>query len=290
MGASTRISQYTAHAVAIARALTGLVPLPYPAWVSPSAVSLATVLCAATLIAQSGQNPFGRDPKVAESGRVMFRIYCSPCHGIRAGGGRGPDLTQGVFSSGDRDQDLHRTISEGVPGSEMPGFEANLGSENIWRLVTYIRSVARRQPAPAKGDAAAGSSLFWSKAGCGQCHRVNGRGGRLGPDLTRVGRERSIGYLRASILTPNEDITTGYGTITVVTRDGRTIVGAQRGWDNFTVQLMDASEHIYSFDRAQVKSALREMRSLMPGAYGKRLSPAEIDNLVAYLDSLRGGL
>src|SRR5689334_5665684 len=94
---------------------------------------LVATFTAAVCVAQ--ENP-------ADLGKGMFRIYCAPCHGFRAQGGRGPDLSRGVFRSGDQDSDLQRTISNGVPGTEMSAYE-HLGDDNIRRLVAFIRSVNR---------------------------------------------------------------------------------------------------------------------------------------------------
>src|SRR5690242_250396 len=232
------------------------------------------------------QNPFKNDPQAVEAGRGAFRIYCSPCHGIRAEGGRGPDLTRGVYSAGERDADLFNAISNGVPGTEMPSFSLGLGDENTWRVVSYIRSVTRRDNEKAAGNPDSGEKLFWGKGGCGGCHRVGSRGGRMGPDLTRVGRTRSLKYLRESVVSPNADLTPGYNTITVVTRDGKKIVGVQRGFDNFSAQLMDARENYYSYMKSDVTSISREFRSLMPDGYGKMFTKAELEDMVAYLSRL----
>jgi len=240
--------------------------------------------CAQSVIS----NPFSGNQQAAEMGRGQFRIYCAPCHGIRAAGGRGPDLTRGVFSAGERDFDLHRVISEGVPGTEMPSFALNLGDENIWKLVTYIRSIKRPETGEIPGNAAAGEKLFWEKGGCGQCHMVHTKGGRMGPDLTRIGRLRSAAYLRESVISPNSDLTPGFYTITVVTKDGKKIVGVQRGLDNFSVQFMDFEEKLHSYLRSDVQSVNREFRSLMPENYGRVFSETELNDLLKYLVSLRG--
>ncbi len=231
-------------------------------------------------------NPFAADPKAAEIGRGMFRIYCAPCHGIRAQGGRGPDLSRGVFAAGDRDSDLYRTIFNGVAGSEMGSF-SELGSEGVWRIVAYLRSASRTDEAPAPGDAAHGAELFWEKGQCGRCHAVGKRGSHVGPDLTRIGRQRSLNYLRLSVIDPSDDITPGYSTIAVVTRDGKTVTGIERGFDNFSAQLMDLSGKFYSFQRDEVRSMKRETISLMP-TYSKLFTEAELTDLMAYLASLRG--
>ncbi|MGH9668457.1 MAG: c-type cytochrome [Bryobacteraceae bacterium] len=255
-----------------------------PACVLPCLIALVAGLAPA-----QSANPFAGNTKGVEVGRGMFRIYCAACHGIQARGGRGPDLTRGVYNSGDQDSDLFRTISQGIAGTEMGSFADALQPDNIWRIVAFIRSVSNSGVgAPVTGDPERGEALFWGKGACGQCHTVNARGGRFGPDLSRAGRQRSYAYLRSSIVEPNLDIADGYHTLTVVTPDGRTITGIERGLDNFTAQLSDASGKFYSFDKSQVGSVRRETRSLMPDNYGAVLSAAEIDDLLAYLSGLHG--
>ena len=245
----------------------------------------AAAMCAAQ--APAG-NPFANDARAAEEGRIAFRGSCSLCHGIRGEGGRGPDLTLGTYSAGETDGDLFRVISNGSPGTEMPAFGANFESEDIWRLVTYVRTLAGRGKVAATGDAEAGRQLYINKGKCAQCHTIGGKGGRLGPDLTLVGRKRSLTYLKDSILDPNADITIGFATITVVTKDRKTIVGVQRGFDDFSAQLMDAAENFHSYEKSDVVSMKREMKSMMPATYRGMFSDKEVNDLVAYLSSLRG--
>jgi putative heme-binding domain-containing protein len=238
-------------------------------------------------MAQGGlENPFKNDSGAVEVGRGVFRIACSPCHGIHGEGGRGPNLTIGDYSVGNRDADLFNVISQGIPYSEMRGYQA-MGEDNIWRVISYLRSAATGRAAEKiPGDPALGDKLFWGKGACAQCHRVGTRGGRLGPDLTRVGRGRTAQYLRESVINPNADLTPGFQTVTVVTRDGKKIVGAQRGYDNFSAQLMDAQDNYHSFLKSEVTSIERADRSLMPDTYGKSFTKAELDDLVAYLSTL----
>jgi putative heme-binding domain-containing protein len=236
--------------------------------------------------AQAANNP--PDTEAAAGGGAAFRPYCTPCHGVRGEGGRGPDLTRGVYSVGDKDADLFRTIANGVPGTEMPGFAADLRDEDITRIVAFIRSIARHDAAGIPGDRVNGEKLFWEKGGCGACHVVGVRGGRMGPDLTRIGPQRSLQYLRDAVLAPSKDILPGYATITVIRSDGTKLVGVERGYDNFSAQLMDVAGNYYSFLKSEVRSATRETRSLMPDQYGRLFTPVEIDDLLAYLVSLRG--
>src|ERR1700694_5103453 len=108
------------------------------------------------------KNPLAQDPRAAEEGRIAFRGSCTLCHGIRAEGGRGPDLTLGTYSVGDTDADLYKIIATGASGTEMPAFASNFESDDLWRLVTYIRSLAGRGRVAMTGDREAGSQLFWN--------------------------------------------------------------------------------------------------------------------------------
>lgn len=233
----------------------------------------------------AAQNPYAGNAKEADAGRGLFRIRCSPCHGIKAQGGRGPDLTLGTFNNGNDDKDLFRVIANGVPGTEMPGFVANSGDENIWRLITYIRSTTAKQETPQGGDKAKGESIFWGKGGCGNCHMVGTRGGPMGPDLTRVGRKRSLAYLKQSIMEPNADLTPGFYKITMVTKSGQTIVGTQRGFDNFSAQVMTTDGKIHSYSREDLTKCDRDYTSMMPPY---KFSDDEMKHLLTYLTSLRG--
>jgi cytochrome c oxidase cbb3-type subunit III len=249
---------------------------------------LRIVILLAGVGAAFAQNPFS-GAKAIEEGRGIFRVYCTPCHGIKGEGGRGPDLTRGIFSAGEKDSDIYRTIYDGVTGTEMQSYSVQFGDEGVWKLVTYIRSISRAERTPPRGSAAAGEKLFWGKGGCGTCHLVGNRGGHLGPDLSRVGRTRSLAYLRESVVSPSADLTAGYFTLTVTTADGKQITGVQRGYDNFSAQLTDMSEKFHSFQRSAVKSIKREYRSVMPDGYERMFNAAEMDDLLAYLVSRRGG-
>jgi len=249
-------------------------------------LAIGLVLLTSLVSAQpESQNPFKDDPQAVEAGRSVFRVYCSGCHGIHAQGGRGPDLTRGIYSAGNRDADLFKVISNGVPRTEMSSFSAGLGDENIWRVITYIRSTMRHDAEKAKGDPASGEKVFWGK-GCGSCHRVGQRGGQIGPDLTLAGKNRSVEYLRDSVITPNADLTPGYATISVITKDGRKIVGVQRSFDSLSAQLVDLQGNSYSFRKSEVSSLSRDFISLMPGDYAKLLTASQLDDLIAYLSQL----
>ena len=268
------------------------------------------VRCAALLLLVVGticgsaiaqeKNPFAGDPKAAKLGEFQFRANCAFCHGLGAkGGGRGPDLTRVQKKHGNADADLFRTINEGVPGTAMPPNGATqqgvgMTPDEIWQVITYIRSVEVKNAAAIAGNAAHGKELFNGSAACSSCHMIAGKGGRLGPDLTAAGSARSVAYLKESVREPNRRLAEGiseamkefsqeYETVSVVTRDGTAFQGVVLNEDSFTVQMMDAREQIHSFDKAQLKSYEKTRTSLMPAYDTNRLSEKDLDDLVAYL-------
>src|ERR1700722_867324 len=171
-------------------------------------VALFATLFALPNVLAHNQNPLANDPQAAKLGQFQFRSNCAFCHGLGArGGGRGPDLTRAQKRHGNADADLFRTINEGVPGTAMPPNGATqqgvgMTEEEIRQVIAYIRSVQKKAPAEVPGSAAHGRELFFGSAACATCHMVQGKGGRLGPDLTTTGSARSTEYLVDSVRNP----------------------------------------------------------------------------------------
>ena len=235
-------------------------------------------------------NPLQGNPTAIKQGQNIYRGRCAVCHGIDAKGYRGSDLTTGDWVHGGSDAQIFKTIQTGVPGTEMPG-NANMSEEEIWMVLAYLRTLsAPGSASPERGDGVRGEQMFWAKdrGNCGQCHMVGPRGGRIGPNLTRIGAARSVAALEREIRRPTEVIPVAFETVTVVTRDGRKIRGARKNEDTFSIQVMTANEDILSFSKKEVEVIAEPERSLMP-AYGpERLSDADLADVVRYLRSLRG--
>lgn len=221
-------------------------------------------------------------------GKATFRLRCSSCHGIHAGGGKGPALNRGEFSVGDTDLAIYRVIANGVPGTEMPAYGRRSTEDNLWRIVAFLRSFEPSDDEAFEGDPSRGEAVFWGQGGCGGCHRVGDRGGLFGPALTRIGRSRSAEHLRKALLDPGMDLPQGYFVVKVVDREGRTIRGIGLGFDDFSAQLMDPEGTIHSYLRSEVESIEREFATLMPDIYGDTLTEDQQKDLLAYMQSLRG--
>jgi putative heme-binding domain-containing protein len=224
----------------------------------------------------------------AELGRMMFvtNAGCAYCHANDGTGGRGANLTNGEYRFGGSDTELYETIRNGIPGSDMPPTRGP--NEDIWRLVAFVKRIGSQglnETAP--GNSVAGKGVYDTKGGCARCHTINNAGGIIGPDLTRVGRRRSLRFLEESIVKPEADLPLTYRGVRVVTTSGETVTGIRLNEDDFSIQLREMNGNLRAFLKDNVKEIRRDNPSLMP-AYGTVLSKKEIEDLVAYLSSLRG--
>lgn len=137
------------------------------------------------------------------------------------------------------------------------------------------------------GSAAAGKAIFEGKGGCLKCHSVANHGGALGPDLGDVGIARTADSIRLSITNPDAEIYDEYLKVVVVTKTGKTYEGLGLNEDDISIQMRDLDGNPHSFLKDNLKEIRREEHSIMP-SYSGKLTPAEIDSLVAYLRTLRG--
>jgi quinoprotein glucose dehydrogenase len=138
------------------------------------------------------------------------------------------------------------------------------------------------------GDAEAGRRLFATRAelSCLRCHKINGEGGEVGPDLTGVGSRQNREYLLESIVDPNKQITKGFETVVVTLKSGKTVVGVLKSEDGRELRLMTAEGVAVAVPKEQIDE--RESgKSAMPEDLVKHLSKSELRDLVEYLYGLK---
>jgi putative heme-binding domain-containing protein len=256
-------------------ATSGLLPAQEPPAKSPAASNPAA------------NNPHLGNPQSIRSGMALYRIRCADCHGLDAGGYRGPDLLA-VMAAGATDERLFQTIRKGVPGTEMPAArEMDSPDDDLLMIIAYLRKIGTVAPSERPvGNVENGARLF--AAQCANCHRVAGRGGRIGPDLTRIGVARSPAALTREIRTPSEWIPQVYETVTVVTKDGQRIRGMKKNEDVFSIQVMDMRERIQGYLKSNLQEVIYEKSSLMPAFGPDRLKEGDLNDLLGYLSTLRG--
>lgn len=221
-----------------------------------------------------------------ELGSRLYRANCFACHGPDGDSIPGVDFRRGLFKRVSTDADLFRVITGGVPGTAMPPTAFSDGQR--YAVVAYLRSLHdSAQSAVGSGDANRGRAIFESKGGCTACHRVNGHGSRVGPDLSEVGAIRGAEYLEHSILNPEESILPEHRTVRVVTKQGTVFTGRRLNEDTHTIQMIDTEERLHSFSKSDLREFTLLTTTNMPSYKGK-LSASELADVVTYLLSLKG--
>jgi cytochrome c oxidase cbb3-type subunit III len=253
------------------------------------AASTAAVL-SASLLAQTRATP-QRPARPAISsdaveGRRVFDAQCAWCHGNEGDGGMGPNLHGGLRHATTR-ASIVEIITNGIPGTDMPGFRSPLTERSIRQTAAYVQSLSRSGRQAASGNVQRGAAVYEAN-GCASCHVANGVGGVLGPELTTIGSRRGAAYLREAIVKPAAAHPTGYLVVRAVPASGPEVRGIRVNEDVFWVHIRDASGAVHALQKSDLKSLDRELdASLMP-SYASRLKDAELDDLVAYLTTLRG--
>jgi putative heme-binding domain-containing protein len=231
------------------------------------------------------KNPFESAQDVETGGR-LFQTHCSYCHGAGGEGGRGADLTVGKYRMGGTDPELYNTIRNGVPGSEMGPVRAS--DDDVWKMVGFVKKLATSGVNPAEkatGDMAAGKALY-EKSGCVVCHAIGVQGGSLGPELTDIGRRRGLSFLEESLVKPDADIAIPFRGVRVTTLKGEQVAGTRLNEDDHSIQLRDTADNLRSFLKQNLKEVRYDRPGLMP-VYNS-LTKKQLDDLVAYMSSLRG--
>lgn len=230
----------------------------------------------------------------APDGKQIFAASCSVgyCHGIEGRAGRGPRLR-------DREWDrtyLFKVIDQGIPNSSMPAWHERLSTEQIHAVVNYILSISKEvkseaAAAPAaSGDHAAsrpsaGKYIFFdssSDRSCGTCHKVDGEGGDIGPDLSSFAGKPAAEILKA-ILSPG---VSGKPQVEIVTRTGETVRGIVAEESPARLKLYDLTlpgpPVLRSFDRSSIQS----QRAVKLGLHDKireSYSQQQLDDIVKFL-------
>jgi len=240
----------------------------------------------------------GQNSTDSEKGRRLFETHCALCHGPHGEGGKGPTLAQPTLPRASDDESLLRIISLGIPNTEMP--QAKMERSDIELVAKYVRSLGSLPRETTSGDAARGAQIYASKGGCAQCHMIHGEGGVFGPDLSEVGRRRSLSYLWRAMVDPNADVPQSYSAwrqdvslpenflyVRLTTRGGQEFAGVRVNEDTFSIQIRDATGAVHSFLKSELAELHKDFgKSPMP-SYATTLSIDELNDLLAYLASLR---
>lgn len=248
---------------------------------------------------------FAAAPAAAEDapefdGKYLFEAFCSMCHAPNGGGGPlGPSLL-GKASAETPDEALVRVITVGRISKAMPMFGRGLARGEIKAVVAYIRTLQNSEPtakdekldepAPIEpsDNSAAGETLFFGRAGCGDCHTVYYEGGYVGPNLTGIAGRRSPADIYEAIADPNARVPRAYRPKVGETMDGEIVTGLYRDETADTVQIQSADGLLWrTYFKKDFKSLKTSKESVMPPGLLDDLSEQDAKDLLAYLVDLK---
>jgi len=275
-----------------------------PLFFAAPVLSLGLLAAAPLAIGQAGvpnlAPPHEAHPKATSesvaAGKTVFQGTCAGCHGVDGSGAMGPNIQGAAASLGP--EGLFTVIHNGVFGSGMPSF-ADLGDQKIWQVIDYLSSLGPEGSMIGVGDAEKGKAVYES-SGCSSCHMIAGQGGDTGPDLSRIGADRSPSFLRKVLLDPGANLPETdnalqerqsypmYVMYRAVLKDGSTVEGMRVNEDSFSIELRDANGQTHSIQKFKIqKLEAQPGKSFMP-IYKDKLSNDQLNDLVAYLSSLGG--
>ncbi|OAI57426.1 hypothetical protein AYO47_08070 [Planctomyces sp. SCGC AG-212-M04] len=142
--------------------------------------------------------------------------------------------------------------------------------------------------ATKNGNPKAGREVFLSnKALCSRCHRINGQGETIGPDLSMVGAIRQHHELVEAVVEPSASFVRSYRPVVLATADGRVHTGVIASETSSEITLRTADFNEVRIPRADVESFKESDTSIMPAGVDQRLNRTELADLIAYLASLK---
>ena len=237
-----------------------------------------------------GGSAFGQDePGMApdqNQGAQIFSSQCAYCHGADGRGGRAPAIATLPKVIGLSNQDLIGIVHKGEADQGMPAFP-DLGDEGTKAVVQYLRTLqgvtVDGSTARLPGDPGRGQEVFDGNGQCSTCHMILGKGGFMAAELTSYARNRSADEIMQAIVSPDADLQPASRVVHVRTKAGDSLTGVVRSEDNLNITLQTEDGRYHFLSRSRLATVDYTDHSLMPHDYGTRLTPKELDDLVAFL-------
>lgn len=183
-------------------------------------------------------------------------------------------------------QQLAGVLGQSLVAAPPKNIKPPKGPGKAWTKAQVVAAIGPKNKLKGR-NFNAGRNLFHAVS-CSACHRFNGQGGAIGPDLTTVANKFTVPDLVEAIVEPSKVISDQYGSKIVTAKDGRVALGLVVEDDNgVNVYLHDPSTPPTTFKREQIKSIVDSPVSQMPPALINTLNAEELKDLVAYL--LSGG-
>lgn len=252
-------------------------------------IAVGCVLAWFTAIALPVESTAAESAEERDTGQRIFDGSCARCHGFDGFGAIGPNLQRSEITKPGNDAALQAIVMNGIPARGMPP-TSGLSSQEIQALIGYVHQL-RSVDATAWSERAARGQTIYRKLDCSSCHVIAGQGRGFGPELTHIGIARKPADLHQDLVdpaasSPKAGSVIQFVPVRVVTLMGQDISGLRINEDAFSIQLRDTKDGLHTFRKSDLSSIDKRYDSSLMPSY--KLSAAEMDDLVAYLSSLRG--
>lgn len=190
-----------------------------------------------------------------------------------------------LLISGDAPPEIRLDLLEAAKQRETPQLQQQL--DRLERTRNDEGPLAAYRETLIGGDAQRGRGIFQSRSelSCQRCHKIAGRGGDVGPDLSRIGKDKSREYLLESLVLPNNQIAKGFESAVLLLESGQVATGIVKKEERDLLHLMLSDGSVQIFAKSDIEERIPS-QSAMPANLIKQLSKSEIRDLVEYLSSL----
>jgi putative heme-binding domain-containing protein len=139
-----------------------------------------------------------------------------------------------------------------------------------------------------KGDQVRGLTLYHSsRANCGTCHQMGYRGGKIGPELSRIGGSRTREAILEAVLFPSQRIEQGFDTARILTVDGRILNGIVLARTSSEISLRISAEKVETIALSEIEEQRPSDVSIMPAGMLELLSLQELADLLSLLEAAK---
>jgi putative heme-binding domain-containing protein len=195
---------------------------------------------------------------------------------------------------------LAKMVSDGIvsaraltQGGVMEKLEPSLADQTVARLRALIAALPAADETQgdliagrtkgyreSKGKSGAGRLLF--ETACAACHQVDGKGGLVGPQLDGIAA-RGLDRLVEDILDPNRNVDVAFRTETITMKNGDVVIGLPRREEGATLVIANATGQEAPLKLEEIRTRRPTARSLMPDNFHEAMTPAQLNDLIAYL-------
>jgi quinoprotein glucose dehydrogenase len=138
------------------------------------------------------------------------------------------------------------------------------------------------------GNPDAGKKIFFERADvqCVRCHRINGTGGDVGPDLSHVSAQKDRRYLLESIVFPNRQIAQGYESVMVTLKNDDSYAGVFKSENETNLVINTPQSGLVTIKKTDIETRQKSL-SPMPEGMAQILNKRDLRDLIAFLSAMK---